>query len=156
MSNEATIDTSKVLAIFNEFDSKERKQTLRNALRKAATILRKSTINNLKNVVKNVYSKNKWNGKTLSSGIRLKVNKEATEAKVHLLGDFRLKFFELGTVIRSVKKRNGKKLKTEANRGSIIASHFFANAKQQSESEVFTSIDNIISDAVNKINNKYK
>nr|WP_320038857.1 hypothetical protein [uncultured Bacteroides sp.] len=156
MSNEANIDSTKVLAMFNEFNSKERKQTLRNALRKAATILRKSTINNLKNVVKNVYSKNKWNQKTLSSGIRLKVNKEATEAKVHLLGDFRLKFFELGTIIRINKKRNGKKLNKEANRGSIIASHFFATAKQQSESEVFASIDNIISDAVNKINSKYK
>lgn len=154
--NEANIDTSKVLAMFEEFNSKERKQTLRNALRKAATILRKSTINNLKNVVKNVYAKNSWNGKTLSSGLRLKVNKENTEAKVHLLGDFRLKFFELGTIIRTVKKRNGKKLNKEANRGSIIASHFFATAKQQSENEVFSTLDNIISDSVNKINNKYK
>ncbi len=156
MSNEATIDSSKVLAMFNEFSGKERKQTLKNALRKAANILRKETINTLKSTVKNVYSKNKWNGKTLSSGIKIVINKNCEEAKVHILSDFRLKFFELGTKIRSTKKRKKKPLKIEANRGQIIASHFFKNAKQKSENEVFNSIDEVLSDAVNKINKKYK
>ena len=157
MQNNVTTDASKILAMFNEFSSKERKQSLRNALRKAALILRKKTVENLKNEVKDVNSKNGWNGKSLQSGVRIVINKKNnTEAKVHILGDFRLKFFELGTKIRYAIKRKGKQLSKQANRGQIVASHFFVSAKKQSEQQVFDTIEKVLSDSIIKINNKHK
>ena len=76
MQNNVTTDATKILAMFDEFSSKERKQSLRNALRKAALILRKKTVENLKNEVKDVNSKNSWNGKSLQSGVRIVINKK--------------------------------------------------------------------------------
>lgn len=59
-------------------------------------------------IVKNPNARNRWNGKTFSSGIKSKVNKEATEGKVHIMGDFRLKFFEMGTKTRYKKRTKGR------------------------------------------------
>ena len=79
MSNDAefTVDVKQVIAMFNEFNVKLKKKTFSTALRKAANILRKQTVTNLRQVVKRTRSKNKWNGKTLESGIRIKVAKSA-------------------------------------------------------------------------------
>lgn len=110
-SNEFTVDAKQVIAMFNEFNAKLKKKTFTTALRKAANILRKQTITNLRQVVKRTRSKNRWNGKTLESGIRIKIAKSAQAAKVHLMGDFRLKFFEMGTADRQVTKVKGKRLK---------------------------------------------
>lgn len=75
------------------------------------------------------------------------MNKEATEVKVHILGDFRLKFFEKGTTNRTLKK-NG------ANRGAMRAHYFFKTAKDNKEKEIFSSLDNLISTSINRVANK--
>ena len=103
----------------------------KNALRKAGRILQKETKTQLRSVVgKAINHKNRWNGKTLGNGVKMKVDKEATEAKVHIMGDFRLKFFEMGTSARQLRK-NG------ANRGRMNASHFFRTAKDNKERAIF-------------------
>ena len=82
--------------------------------------------------------RNRWNGKTLGSGIKSNANREGTEAKVHIMGDFRLKFFEKGTAIRHLRRNS-------ANRGRISASYFFRTAKQNKEREIFSTLDNLLS-----------
>ncbi|MBD5252316.1 MAG: hypothetical protein HDS49_04715 [Bacteroides sp.] len=67
-------------------------------------------------------SPNRWNGKTMESGVRLKADKDYCEVSVSILGDFRLKFFEKGTAQRSL-RRGG------ANRGSITPLNFFREAR---------------------------
>ena len=111
MNNGVTVDASQVLRMFSELNSRQQKNVYKNALRKAGRILQKETKTQLRSVVgKAINHKNRWNGKTLGNGVKMKVDKEATEAKVHIMGDFRLKFFELGTTTRQLRK-NG------ANRG---------------------------------------
>lgn len=155
-NNEFTVDAKQVIAMFDEFNAKLKKKTFSTALRKAANILRKQTITNLRQVVKRTRSKNRWNGKTLESGIRIKIAKSAQAAKVHLMGDFRLKFFEMGTADRQVTKVKGKKLKKPRYTGKIDAKRFFQKAKQTTESQVFASIEQHLIDVIKKINNKYK
>ena len=68
---------------------------------------------------------------------------------VHILGDFRLKFFELGTKVR-------KKRKTGDSTGRIEASYFFRKARQAKESEISNSMNDIIEQSIKRINGQFK
>ena len=142
------VDTKDVLNLFSELNSRQQKQAHRNALRRSANILVKETKKQLKSHLgKVVNHRNRWNGKTLQSGIKSKADNK--EAKVHIMGDFRLKFFELGTKQRKLKK-NG------ANRGKIKALYFFRTAQQNKEQEVFSTMDKLLSESIQKVYNKYR
>lgn len=153
---EFTVDAKQVIAMFNEFNAKLKKKTFTTALRKAANILRKQTVTNLRQIVKRTRSKNRWNGKTLESGIRIKIAKSAQAAKVHIMSDFRLKFFEMGTADRYVTKVKGRKLKKQRYTGKIEPKRFFQKAKAATESQVFASIEQHLIEVIKKINEKYK
>ena len=172
MSN-VQVDATKVLAMFSEFDEKHRKAVFRRSLGEASRILVRETRKQLRGVRTksgslSTKTKSKWTGKTLESGVRYKIAKNAKESKVHIMGDFRLKFFELGTKDRRTKGYRviGKywkgarvyKIRTGKGgfRGRIDASKFFAKGKEMSERQVFASMDQIFSKHVEKINAKYK
>ena len=148
MNNGVTVDASQVLRMFSELNSRQQKNVYKNALRKAGRILQKETKTQLRSVVgKAINHKNRWNGKTLGNGVKMKVDKEATEAKVHIMGDFRLKFFELGTTTRQLRK-NG------ANRGRMTAAHFFKTAKDKTEHAIFDNINQMVEESITRIANK--
>ena len=148
MNNGVTVDASQVLRMFSELNSRQQKNVYKNALRKAGRILQKETKTQLRSVVgKAINHKNRWNGKTLGNGVKMKVDKEATEAKVHIMGDFRLKFFELGTTTRQLRK-NG------ANRGRMKAAHFFKTAKDKTERTIFDNINQMVEESITRIANK--
>lgn len=148
MNNGVTVDSSQVLRMFSELNSRQQKNVYKNALRKAGRILQKETKTQLRSVVgKAINHKNRWNGKTLGNGVKMKVDKEATEAKVHIMGDFRLKFFELGTTTRQLRK-NG------ANRGRMKAAHFFKTAKDKTEHAIFDNINQMVEESITRIANK--
>lgn len=146
--NTFEIDAKDVLNKFAELTGKQQKNVYRNTLRKASRILISESKSQLRTVVgSKINDKNKWNGKTFGSGIKFKLDREATEAKVHIMGDFRLKFFEKGTAIRTLKKN-------KANRGAMTAHYFFKQAKSNKEKEVFDSMDKLISESINRIYNR--
>lgn len=149
MSNEGLeVNAEDVLNKFADLTGKEQKKAYRNALRAAARILVKETKTQLRGIVgSKINSRNKWNAKTLGSGIKLKVDREATEATVHIMGDFRLKFFEKGTVTRTLRK-NG------AKRGAMTAHYFFKTAKANKEKDIFDSLDKLISESINRVAKK--
>ncbi|KKB55552.1 hypothetical protein [Parabacteroides gordonii] len=146
MSN---VDAKQVLQMFAELDSKRQKKVHRDALKKATGILLKEVRKNFRTVVKKPNSRNRWNGKTFSSGIKSSINKEVTEGKVHILGDFRLKFFELGTKVRY-------KRTVRATTGKITASYFFKRAREAKETEISSSMNNIITQSIQKVNEKFR
>ena len=139
--NNLEVDSRQAINLFSELNSRQQRQVYRNALRRAAGILSRETKKQLKDVVGSaVNHRNRWNNKTLASGIRVK-------AEVHIMGDFRLKFFELGTTERRL-RRNG------ANRGRINASYFFRTAKQNKEQEVFDTLDSLITQSIQRASNR--
>ncbi len=144
------VDARQVLQMFAALDSKRQKKAHRTALRKATGILVRETRKNFRKVVKNPNARNRWNGKTFSSGIKSKVNKEATEGKVHIMGDFRLKFFEMGTKTRYKKRTN------RPSTGSIKASYFFKKAREAKESEISNSMNDIITKSILRVNGQFK
>jgi hypothetical protein len=171
--NNVQVDAAQVLAMFSEFDEKHRKVVFRRSLGEASRILVRETRKQLRGVRTksgslSTKTKSKWTGKTLESGVRYKIAKNAKESKVHIMGDFRLKFFELGTKDRRTKgyrvvgkHRVGGRIYKERKgsggfRGRIEASKFFEKGKEMSERQVFASMDQIFSRQVEKINAKYK
>lgn len=159
------VDTRSVLKMFAELDSRRQKQAHRSALRIGVNILVKEARETLKMAVKNPDSKNWWNGKTLKSGIKSSVNREATEGKVHIMRDFRLKFFEMGTKRRRTSGRNNAKVRGKtpkyrqykpSNRGSIKPFRFFRRARNQKEKEIEENMNNILAESIKRINEQFK
>lgn len=165
MSNGASVDSKEVLIMLTDLTPNNQKKVYRAALRKSANKLVTQTRRNLRSVTKKASSKNWWNGKTLQSGVKSSVSKDVRSAKVHILGDFRLNFFEKGTVQRYTTGSNRSKVRgrtpsrrqrRKASRGKINAKWFFRNARNTKEKEILDSLNSEISNAIKKINDKHK
>lgn len=142
MSN-VSIDDTGLQNFLNALDSEATKQILFNALKKGGQELTNLTKAQFKRAMgAGATTPNRWNGKTMESGIRLKADKDYVEVSVSILGDFRLKFFERGTALRRTRK-------TGANRGAIKPLYFFRSARQQDLGDI---INNSITDSLKRIN----
>ena len=159
------VDTRSVLEMFAELDSRRQKQAHSSALRRGVNILVKEARKSLRTAVRKPNSKNWWNGKTLQSGIKSSINREVTEGKVHIMGDFRLKFFEMGTKRRRTSGRNKAKVRGKtpkyrqhkpSYRGSIKASNFFLKARNRKEKEISDNMNTIIAESIRKVNEQFK
>lgn len=160
-----SVDAEQVLLMFAEMDSKRQKKAHRTALKKGTNILVKEARKQLKRSVKKSTSKNWWNGKTLASGIKSSINREVTEGKVHIMGDFRLKFFEMGTRNRKTSGANRAFVRGSeprwrqhkpSQRGRISAKKFFFTARSNKEKEISDNMNNIIMDSIKKVNGQFK
>ena len=160
------IEAGEVLELFADLSGRQQKQVYRNALRRAANILVKETRSQLKGKLgRKANSRNWWNNRTLSSGIKSRADKEGKSAKVHIMGDFRLKFFEKGTDNRETTGSNidsvrGKtpirRQKKPASRGRIEPKNFFSTAKRNKEQEIFSTLDKLVSESIQRVYNKRK
>lgn len=134
---------------FESLTGNEQKQAKRAALREGSKILIRGAKANLRRVTRNAGSPNWWNGKTLESGIKLGKAKNSgdNEASVHIMGDFRLKFFQNGTKNRVTRK-------TGANRGYMKRTNFFTNAVSANRDQISNSVDRLFSESINRLWNK--
>lgn len=131
---------------FTELTGREQIRAKNTALRKGSDILLKAARQSLRTVTKGYNHPNWWNGKTLESGIKYSRQKDSDTAKVHILGDFRLKFWELGTQLR--------RTKAGASRGVHKRHSFFQPAINSKMSEVEDSMGRLFSESIDKIWNK--
>jgi hypothetical protein len=96
------VDASRCFALFRRLDTKNQRKVSRAALRAAANKVKKQAVKNLQGVIGHNVRKTtiytRRNGKTekrsLARGIKVEVMNPET-AKVHIMGDYRLKFFEM-------------------------------------------------------------
>jgi len=123
------VDASQCYALFRRLNSKNRRKVDRTALRAAANKVKNQAVRNLQQVighsVRRTTTYTRANGKTLkrslAKGIRV-VSKDSETAKVHIMGDYRLKFFEM--VPDDLRKTSGRRgrgkkipLRKSSNRG---------------------------------------
>ena len=157
MNDKFEVDASKVLAMLNEFSKNERKQVFRSATRNALNIVKKQALQNLRSVIapNEINKKDKW-GNSFRNGITIKVKRNNKEGVIHIMKNFKMKFFEMGTKQRYTKTWRGKPLRKKRFTGTIKASHFFTNSIKTKESEVFASIDKLLTQSIVRINNKHK
>lgn len=151
---EMQFEAERVLAMFKALDSKQQRKAHREALNRGATILIGQTRRNLRKTVKR--------SKALEKGVRKSVLRNGQEAQVNIMGDFRLKFFEMSTKERYTKSHRakdvGKRRKERSGkggyRGRIEGKWFFKRAQQETEGRIFNNIDSYLSQAIQKIYNK--
>lgn len=130
------VDTSGVDKIFNTLTGKEQKKAIRTATRGAAQKLTKATKLQFRAIAgKAASSRNWWNGKTLQSGIKY-VSDKKVSYKVHIMGDFRLKFWEMGT--------KGRYTRRGRYRGIFKKKAFFDPTMQRMETTLANDIENSI------------
>lgn len=149
------IERQQVDELLTKLSTERRSQIMFSALKKGGKALQNETKVQLRQSVANTHTPNRWNGKTLEDGIKVKANTVYQEVMVHILGDFRLKFFEKGTKDRYTKIHKDKlstsqyinqlkKGDRSRFRGKITASHFFRRARQNEEviqDAVFKELD---------------
>lgn len=132
---------------FTELTGREQTKAKNTALKKGSDILVKAARQSLRQVTKGYNRPNWWNGKTLESGIKYsKPSRDSDTAKVHIMADFRLKFWELGTQLR--------RTKAGASRGVHKRHSFFQPTVQAKMSEVEDSMGRLFSESIDKIWNK--
>ena len=156
-----------------ELAGPEVKKAAVSALRKSANILAKETdkqfrghINIGKARVDTITRKNGKSVRKIRRISTVKVSRQDLSAKVHILSDFRIKFFEMGTrerrtkgykIVGSYRKGKRKYLIREGKgrrTGRISAGWYFLKAQQLTERQVFDSIETNLSQAIEKIWNK--
>ena len=141
--NNVSVDASAVRNLFQALDEESRKRILFTALKAGGEKLLSETKVQLRSKLgSGATSPNRWNGKTMESGIRLKADKDYCEVDVNVMGDFRLKFFEKGTKLRQTKKK--------ANRGSIKGLYFFMAARSKAD-EITTIINSSLAESLKRI-----
>ena len=152
------VDATRCYALFRRLNTKNQRKVSRAALRGAANKLKKEAVKNLQVVIGHNVRKTKTytrkNGKTekrsLAKGVRVVVE-SPDEAKVHIMGDYRLKWFEMGTEYRKTSGKPGKYAKKipvrrASRRGKVFKDQgklgWFAKAIAGKEHEAARDIEN--------------
>ena len=148
------VDDKEVLKALANLSWKQMNKAYRTGMKKALDPILKQTKANLRtsgirNVNKPYYGKNGRKYISMMQGVKSSVYIGDTEdsfGKVHIMKEFRLKWFEKGTAQRRTRKG--------WNRGSIKPKWFFRNAVNQKSREAEQSLDKNISDSIMKAFNK--
>jgi len=151
------VDASRCYALFRRLSTKNQRKVSKAALRGAANKLKKEAVKNLQLVIGHSVRKTttytRAGGKTgkrsLARGIKV-VARNSETAKVHIMGDYRLKWFEMvPDNPRMTKGRRGKGKKIPLRRASNRGPRFrdqgkhgwFAKAVRAKEDEVTRDIE---------------
>lgn len=154
MSKVCDIDTSGIDNILDNINDEVRSDLIYKSLIKGGEKLVEDTKSELLRVLPNA-SRGQHFGKPMVGGVKMKKDKDYKDVQVHIMSDFRLKFFELGTEDRYLKKplprSSTYKYKSGTTnsggtpyRGSIKPTHFFQKARDTSD------VLSIISDSITK------
>ena len=149
------VDDKEVIQALSRLSFKQMNKAYKAGMKKALDpILKQTKINLRKSGIKNVnkpyIAKNGKKYPSMIQGVKTSVYVGDTEdsyGKVHIMKEFRLKWFEKGTSIRKTSKG--------WNRGSIKPKWFFANAVSQRSKEAVSNLDeNIRNSIIKAFNNK--
>ena len=153
--NGVKVDDREVIKALSRLSFKQMKKAYKEGMKKALDpILKQTKINlrnsGIRNVSKPYTGKNGKKYPSMIQGVKTSVyigDTEDSYGKVHIMKEFRLKFFEKGTSIRKTRKGY--------NRGSIKPKWFFANAVRQMSKQAAESLDeNIRNSIIKAFNNK--
>lgn len=152
MSSYVNVDDRKVLEALSSLSPKKLNSAYNKGIKKALEPIVKETKRNLrKSGVKNVnkpYVSPKTHKvyKSMLQGVKASAdagNKENPYGKAHIMGEFRLRWMEKGTVLRKTKKG--------ASRGRIAPRWFFKPAVESKQEESMRTLDDNIRESIIKL-----
>lgn len=155
--SEFTIDANDVLRVFASLGVQDMQRVHKAAFRASARVLVKEARLKLAAVTgrsrstrtadRKGWSRLKGSKKVgaLNDGVRYYVSRDNDFAKVHIMGDFRLKWFEMGAGWKDPRvTRKGQ------DRGDMLARPFFSPAINAAKGKMAEAMRKTIVDAVNK------
>ena len=149
------VDDKQVIQALANLSFKQMNKAYKNGMKKSLDpILKQTKINLRKSGIKNVNKPyvSRKTGKTYPSmlqGVKTSIyvgNTEDSYGKVHIMKEFRLKWFEKGTQLRKTSRG--------WNRGSIQPKWFFRDAVNQRGNEAIKTLDENIRESILKAWNK--
>jgi len=150
MNGGIKVDDKDVIRALSNLSFKKMNKAYKDGMKKSLDPILKQTKVNLRasgirNVNKPYVGKNGKTYKSMMQGVKSSVyigNTEDSYGKVHIMKEFRLKWFEKGTQLRKTEKG--------WNRGTIQAKWFFRNAVLQKQGEAVRTLDDNIRDSILK------
>ena len=154
INGSVTVDDKEVIKALSNLSFKQMNKAYRNGMKKSLDPILKQTKQNLRNsgirnVNKPYIGKNGKKYISMLQGVKTSVyigDTEDSYGKVHIMKEFRLKWFEKGTSIRKTRKGY--------NRGSIKPKWFFATAVRQRQNEAVNNLDENIRNSIIQAWNK--
>ena len=154
ISGSITVDDKEVINALSNLSFKQMNKAYRNGMKKSLDPILKQTKQNLRNsgirnVNKPYIGKNGKKYISMLQGVKTSVyigDTEDSYGKVHIMKEFRLKWFEKGTQLRKTRKGY--------NRGSIKPKWFFATAVRQKQNEAVNNLDENIRNSIIQAWNK--
>ena len=154
INGSVTVDDKEIIKALSNLSFKQMNKAYRNGMKKALDPILKQTKQNLRNsgirnVNKPYIGKNGKKYISMLQGVKTSVyigDTEDSYGKVHIMKEFRLKFFEKGTQLRKTRKGY--------NRGDIKPKWFFATAVRQRQNEVVNNLDENIRNSIIQAWNK--
>ena len=160
MAKNVTIDASQIIEFFNNLNQDKQKEIMLKALKNGATYLKEETQKTLSSKFPKAQSTKGKAKKTMYEGIYTKANKDLTEVKVSVMGNYLNIFFEGGTDKRYLKKEHKptsesklkRTLKKGEYRGEIKPLNFFQETRKRESDNVIKKIEDIIGKELDKLN----
>ena len=154
ISGSITVDDKEIIKALSNLSFKQMNKAYRNGMKKSLDPILKQTKQNLRNsgirnVNKPYIGKNGKKYISMLQGVKTSVyigDTEDSYGKVHIMKEFRLKWFEKGTQLRKTRKGY--------NRGSIKPKWFFATAVRQRQNEAINNLDENIRNSIIQAWNK--
>ena len=154
ISGSVTVDDKEVIKALSNLSFKQMNRAYRNGMKKSLDPILKQTKQNLRNsgirnVNKPYIGKNGKKYISMLQGVKTSVyigDTEDSYGKVHIMKEFRLKWFEKGTQLRKTRKGY--------NRGDIKPKWFFATAVRQRQNEAVNNLDENIRNSIIQVWNK--
>ncbi len=157
MPTVCTIDHSNFDRILDNLNEDNRRAAMLTALRAGGKVLQEQTKESLKKKLgSGATSTSERNSKPMEQGVRLIVDKDYNEVVVSIMKDYRLRFFELGTDQRYLRKDHPKDndhrktYKKGEYRGSITATNFFSEARNN-DGPICEAIVSTLANEINKL-----
>ena len=144
METELLVNVKEVTKMLADLSFKDKKKAVQSALRMAGNMVKREVVRNLRQSVKA--------DTTLTKGVKVAVFKNLQGVRVHIMGDYRLKWLELGTEDRWTRWNYKSKRKTKEARysGKIKPAYFFRNSVPASSIQAQKSLDAFILRAIKK------
>lgn len=154
MNGGIKVDDKDVIRALSNLSFKKMNKAYKDGMKKSLDPILKQTKVNLRasgirNVNKPYVGKNGKKYVSMLQGVKTSVyigDTEDSYGKVHIMKEFRLKWFEKGTTLRKTTKG--------WNRGEIKPKWFFATAVRQRQNEAVNTLDENIRDSIMKAWNK--
>lgn len=152
-----TLDTKSLSAILDNLNEDNRRAAMLSALRAGGKVLQEQTKESLKRKLgSGATSTSDRNRRPMEQGVRLIVDKDYNEVIVSIMKDYRLKWYELGTDQRYLRKDHPKDndhrktYKKGEYRGNITATNFFSEARNN-DGPIIEAIVGELSNQINKL-----